>query len=62
MFYAVNSVVGVTPIWGFVEIKDSTFRQLNICGAIVKTWYDQIETPDTLANVNYLYLSDYLKD
>lgn len=25
MFYAVNSIVGLTPIWGLVTITDSIF-------------------------------------
>jgi hypothetical protein len=58
MFYAVNSIVSLTPIWGLVTIIDSTFSRLNICGSIVKSWYDDVATPDVLANINYLYLSD----
>jgi hypothetical protein len=58
MFYALNSIVGLTPIWGLVTITDSMFSQLNICGAVVKSWYDDVAAPDVLANTNYLYLSD----
>ena len=58
MLYAVNSVFGLTPIGGILEVSDSTFSQLNICGAIVKNRFSDVGAPDVLGYTNYEVFSE----
>jgi len=58
MFYAVNSLIGFTPVWGLVSIKNSKFNRLNACGAVVKSYYEDVGKPNVLGSVNYVYLTD----
>jgi hypothetical protein len=39
VFYALNSIIGLTPIWGLVTITNSYFHRLLICGGVVKNYY-----------------------
>lgn len=58
MFYAVNSIVGFTDIWGIVNITNSYFHRLKICGAVVKNDFKDIGRPDVLGTINNKYFTD----
>ena len=49
IFYALNSIVGLTPVHGIVAMEGCTFNRLLICGAIVKNYYREVDYPDLRA-------------
>ena len=42
VFYALNSIVGLTPVQGIVSIKDCVFNRLLMCGGIIKSYYREV--------------------
>lgn len=56
-YYAINSLISFTPIWGIVLVQDSTFNQLNICGSVIKNSFEA-SLPDVLGSVNYNYITE----
>lgn len=58
MFYAINSIVGFTDIWGIVNVTNSFFHRLNICGAVIKNDFNEVGRPDVLGTINNIYLTD----
>jgi hypothetical protein len=52
VFWNLNSIIQTTEFWGKVTLTNSVFKQMNICGGIVKTYYMPAEKPNILENVN----------
>lgn len=56
-YYAMNSIIGFTPIWGKVVVDDSEFSQLNICGSVIKNQF-YASKPDVLGSINHVLISE----
>lgn len=58
VFYELNSLVGLKPIWGLVTITNSVFERISICGAVVKNTLSEVSTPQIGSHANSDLLSD----
>jgi len=57
-FYAMNSLVGLTDVWGRVTITQTHFHDISICGPIVKNYFSDLGAKPELKNfVNSEFLS-----
>lgn len=52
IYYAMNSLISLTPIQGVVLIKDSKFSKLSLCGGIVKNKFTEPTIPQVQTHTN----------
>jgi len=56
-YYAMNSIVSLTPFQGVVNINSANFNRNSICGSVVKSEFIDLKKPQIKSYINYLYLS-----
>jgi len=57
VFFPLNGLVTLTPLWGKVQIDNSVFSRISICGAIIKNYYKDLASPSLELYVNSEKLS-----
>ncbi len=58
IYYAMNSLISLTPIQGVVLVKDSKFLRLSLCGGIVKNTFAEPTTPQVQTHTNLVTLTN----